>query len=59
MGKISWIDSQYYVNQAVPDEQFDKMIINSPEFFAKCKTIIIRLTENKINKIRKEFQAEI
>ena len=53
------IDSQYYVDRTVPDEQYNKMIIKAPEFFVKCKSILIKLNENKVNGIRSEFQTEI
>jgi len=53
------IDSQYYIGRAVPDEQYDKMIKNAPEFLVKCKSILIKLNEKKINDIRKEFQKEL
>ena len=53
------IDSQYYIDRAVPDEQYDKMIKNAPEFLVKCKSILIRLNEKKIDDIRKEFQKEL
>ena len=50
------IDSQYYIDRTVPDEQYNKMIQESPEFMLKCKTVFIKLNEKKINKIREEFQ---
>lgn len=50
------IDSQYYVDRTVPDEQYHKMIKKAPEFLVKCKSILIQLNEKKINEIRKEFQ---
>ena len=50
------IDSQYYVDRTVPDEQYNKMINKAPEFLVKCKSILIKLNEKKINEIRKEFQ---
>ena len=53
------IDSQYYIDRAVPDEQYNKMIKNAPEFLVKCKSILIRLNEKKIDDIRKEFQKEL
>ena len=33
------INSQYYVDRVVPDEQCDKMIRKAPEFLVKCKCI--------------------
>ena len=30
------IDSQYYINRTVPDEQYNKMIQKAPEFLMKC-----------------------
>ena len=53
------IDSQYYVDRAVPDEQYNKMVKNSPEFLVKCKSILIKLNEKKINEVRKEFQKAL
>jgi len=53
------IDSQYYVNRAVPDEQYDEMISKAPEFLVKCKSVLIRLNEKKINEIRNRFKAEL
>ncbi len=53
------IDSQYYVDRTVPDEQYNKMIENAPEFLIKCKSILIKLNEKKINEIRNEFQKEV
>jgi len=50
------IDSQYYVDRTVPDEQYNKMLKNAPEFLVKCKSILIKLNEKKINNIRKDFQ---
>lgn len=50
------IDSQYYIDRTVPDEQYTKMIRNAPQFLVKCKSILIKLNEKKVNEIRKEFQ---
>lgn len=49
------IDSQYYVDRTVPDAQFDKMVKSAPEFLVKCKSILAKLNEKKINEIRKKF----
>ena len=53
------IDSQYYIDRTVPDEQYNKMIRNTPGFLVKCKSILIKLNEKKINEIRKEFQRAL
>ncbi len=53
------IDSQYYIDRTVPDEQYNKMIMKTPEFLVKCKSILIKLNEKKINEIRSKFQAEL
>ena len=50
------IDSQYYVDRTVPDEQYNKMIKKAPEFLVKCKSILIKLNEKKINEIRMGFK---
>lgn len=52
------VDSQYYINRTVPDEQYNKMIRKAPEFLVKCKSVIIKLNEKKINEIRDKFQKE-
>ena len=53
------VDSQYYIDRTVPDEQYNKMIQKAPEFLVKCKSIIIKLNEKKINEIRAKFQKEV
>ena len=53
------IDSQYYVDRTVPDEQCNQMIKKAPEFLVKCKLILIKLNEKKINEIRKEFRGAL
>ena len=53
------VDSQYYIGRTVPDEQYNKMIQKAPEFLVKCKSVIIKLNEKKVNEIRDKFQKEI
>jgi len=53
------IDSQYYVDRTVPDEQYNKMIKDAPQFLVKCKSILIKLNEKKINEIRMEFKTAV
>ena len=53
------INSQYYVDRTVPDEQYTKMIKKAPEFLVKCKSILIKLNEKKINEIRMEFKKVV
>ena len=53
------VDSQYYINRTVPDEQYNKMIQKAPEFMVKCKSVLIKLNEKKVNEIRDKFQKEI
>lgn len=50
------IDSQYYVDRAIPDEQYLMMIKMAPEYLVKCKSVLVKLNEKKIIAIRKEFQ---
>lgn len=50
------INSQYYVNRTVPDLQYRNMIKLAPGFLVKCKSILNKLNEKKINRIRKNFQ---
>ena len=49
-------DSQYYIDRTVPDIQYNEMIKQAPEFLVKCKSILLKLNEKKINEIRKKFQ---
>lgn len=53
------IDSQYYVDRTVPDSQYNKMIKLAPEFLVKCKSILVKLNEKKMDEIRKKFQERI
>ena len=53
------VDSQYYIDRTIPDEQYNKMIQKAPEFLVKCKSVIIKLNEKKVNGIRDKFQNEI
>jgi len=50
------INSQYYIDRTVPDEQYEKMIMEAPKFWVKCKSILIQLNEKRIEKIRNEFK---
>ena len=50
------IDSQYYIDRTVPDDQYNKMVTKAPEFLVKCKSIIIKLNEKKVNEIRSKCQ---
>jgi uncharacterized protein (UPF0332 family) len=53
------IDSQYYIDRTVPDEQYNKMMTKTPEFLVKCKSILIKLNEKRINEIREKFRVTI
>jgi uncharacterized protein (UPF0332 family) len=44
------IDSQYYINRKVPDDNYNYIIKNSPNFLVKCKNIV--LNQTVINNIR-------
>jgi len=52
-------DSQYYIDRTVPDEQYNKMVKNAPKFLVKCKSILLKLNEKKINEIRMEFKKVV
>ena len=53
------IDSQYYADRTVPDERYNKMIKDAPDFLVKCKSILVKLNEKKINEIRMEFKKAV
>lgn len=50
------INSQYYTDRSIPDEQYEKMIKEAPEFLVKCKSILIKLNETKIKEIRDKLK---
>lgn len=52
----SRIDAQYYVNRNVPDQQVELMIKKAPEFLVKCKGVILKLNEKKIEEIRSNLK---
>jgi hypothetical protein len=53
------VDSQYYIDRTVPDEQYNNLIQKTPEFLVKCKAILIKLNEKRVNEIRDKFQNTI
>ena len=52
------VDSQYYIDRTVPDEQYNKIIQKAPEFLVKCKSVMIKLNEKRVHEIRDKFQKE-
>ena len=44
------IDSQYYVNKQVPDQNYDLIMKKTPAFLVKCKNIV--LDQKEIIQIR-------
>ena len=52
------IDSQYYIDRTVSDEQYNKMMMKAPVFLVKCKSILRNLNEKRILSIREEFNME-
>ncbi len=49
------IDSQYYVNREVPDENYNLIIKKTPAFLVKCKNIVIE--QEDIDKIREQLAS--
>ena len=47
------IDSQYYVNRKVLDQNYDLIMKKTPAFLVKCKNII--LEQKEIDKIRNQI----
>lgn len=52
------VDSQYYIDKTVPDEQYQKMLKKAPEILVKCKDVLLKLNEDKIKEIRQEIFLE-
>lgn len=53
------VDSQYYIDKSVPDKQYLKMIKDAPKFLVKCKDILLKLNEQKINEIRANLKKSL
>ena len=51
------IDTQYYVNRDVLDEQYQEILKKAPLFFSKCKEITSKITEKEIKIIREELRS--
>jgi len=49
------IDSQYYVNREVPDENYNLIIKKTPAFLVKCKNMVIE--QENIDKIREQLKS--
>jgi uncharacterized protein (UPF0332 family) len=47
------IDSQYYVNREVPDQNYNLIMKNTPALLVKCKNTVI--DEKEIQEIRKQI----
>jgi len=53
------VDSQYYIDKIVPDNQYNNMLTKTPHFLVKCKSILIKLNEKKVHDIRQTFLKTI
>lgn len=49
------INSQYYVNREVPDQNYDLIMKKTPAFLVKCKNIV--LEQKEIEEIRKKISS--
>ena len=49
------IDSQYYVGRTLDYELYDQLLRRPPGFIAKCKSVLLHLTERDILDIRKRL----
>ena len=46
------IGAQYFIDRNVTDAFFKRMMHKAPEFLVKCKSVVLKLDERKINQIR-------
>lgn len=46
------VDSQYYVSAEVSDEARKNMMRKAPYFLAKCKTMALRIDEERVKNVR-------
>jgi len=49
------IDSQYYVNREVPNENYDLILKKAPAFLVKCKNIVFE--QKGIENIRDQISS--
>ena len=52
----SRVDAQYYINRAVPDEVYRKIVAKASDFMLKCKEIVNKINEKKIIEIRNKVK---
>lgn len=50
------VDSQYYVNREISDEQYQGMIKKAPELLIKCKSVLLQLDEKSVNGVRNRLK---
>ena len=53
------VDSQYYTDRKIDNKKYEEMIRKAPQMVVKCKEIVNKLNENKINEIREKLKLEI
>lgn len=53
------VDSQYYTDRKIDNKRYESMIKRAPEFLVKCKEVVNKLNEKKINEIRDKLKSEI
>ena len=53
------VDAQYYSNREISKEFYNKMVLSSPKFLAKCKEVALRINEDEINLIRDKMTSLI
>ena len=49
-------DVSYYVNREVKDETLKEILDEAPKILAKCKAVLLKLNEKKVNEIRNEIK---
>lgn len=55
----SRIEAQYYVNRGVSTEIFEKMVKRAPSFLVKCKSMLMKMDEKSVNKIRGDLKRSM
>ncbi len=49
-------DATYYTNRDVKDEVVEEILGEAPKMFVKCKTILLRFSENNVLEIRRKIE---
>ena len=50
------VDAQYYADRDVSEIKYKNMVREAPAFFAKCKSVLLKVNEGEISEIRAKLR---